>query len=73
MKKLFSKRKFVYCASSETEVPVDHDMGCCDFYNEATNKCEYKKYSHRSGSKRLSSREELYRDFSARDNDGSED
>ena len=73
MKKPFSRRKFVYCASSETEVPVESNEACCEFYNEATHKCEYKKYSHRSGSRRLSEREEIYRAFSARDNEDSED
>ncbi len=73
MKTQFSRRKFIYCASSETEVPIDISEGCCDFYNAASQKCEYKKYSHRSGLKRLSEREEIYRAFSSRDNEDSED
>lgn len=69
MKKSFSKRNFVYCASSETEVPIEQDEQCCDFYNQATHKCEYKKYSHRPNSKRLSEREINYLAFSSRDNE----
>lgn len=64
MKKSFSKRKFVFCASQEKEIPIENHEGCCEFYNEHTQKCEYKKYSHRSSIRRLSEREEVYRAFS---------
>ena len=69
MRNQFSKRKFVYCSTSETEVPVEHGDGCCEFYNEATNRCEYVKYSHRTSIKRISEREELYHEFSSRDDE----
>lgn len=69
MKKSFSKRQFVFCSLSEQEVPVENESGCCEFYNSAHNKCEYKKYSHRSGHTRLSEREEIYLNFSSRDDD----
>ena len=73
MKKSFSKRKFVYCASSETEVPIENGEGCCEFYNYSSHKCEFSKYSHRSSIKRLSEREEVYRAFSSREDEDSED
>jgi len=64
MKKNFSKRRFVYCSLEKNEVPVEGHEGCCEFYNESNNKCEYAKYSQHSGHKRLSEREELYTAFS---------
>ena len=73
MKKSFSKRIFVYCASSETEIPIENNEGCCDFYDEATHKCEFKKYSHRSSIKRLSEREEVFKAFSPREDSDFED
>jgi hypothetical protein len=69
MKKNFSKRKFVYCSLENTDVPIENDEGCCEFYNESNCKCEYTKYSQRSGARRLSEREEIYTAFSSRDDD----
>ena len=67
MKKNFSKRRFVYCSLEKNEVPVEDGEGCCEFYNESTHRCDYNKYAHPTGRRRLSEREELYTAFSSRD------
>ena len=60
--KNLSKRKFVLCFSADQEVPLEKGEQCCEFYNDETEKCEYKKYaSHKHY--RLSEREEIYREF----------
>jgi len=64
MKNGFSKRNFVYCSLEKTDVPVEKNEGCCEFYNVHTGKCEYSKYSRNIRKKRLSEREENYKAFS---------
>jgi len=61
-----SKRKFVLCRLQGEEVPIENGIGCCEFYNDATNRCDYSKYVH-SSHKRLSERDEIYREFSQYD------
>ncbi len=65
--KNISKRRFVYCYSSEREVPIMDEEQCCEYFNNSNHRCEAKKYSSTSTKIRLSQREENYETFSNND------
>lgn len=46
------------------DVPLEHSEPCCDFFNNSTCKCDFNKYNTKKSSKRISYREELYKEFS---------
>lgn len=62
MKKI-SRRKFVFCNQIQRDVPLDAGESCCEFFDNHS-KCEFNRYNSNRTAKKISYREELYKEFS---------